>query len=180
MISIKKIVLPTCIVFISSFTFCFSGELDSVETVNIDINKYMGKWYEIARFPHRFEKNLSCVTATYTLNDDGTVTVLNEGFNIVKNKKSSITGKANILDKTKPGRLNVSFFFFIGSDYLVLEADKNDYSYALVSGGNRNYLWILARKPVLPIITYNKLVQKAESLGFDITKLEMVDHNCDK
>lgn len=138
----------------------------------VDLARYMGKWYEIARFPHRFEKNLSHVTANYTLRDDGKVTVLNEGRK--KNgKPSSITGKALVPETAAPGLLKVSFFLFFYSDYRIILLDE-DYQYAVVTSGTRDYLWILCRTPQMEPLLYARLVNFVKAKGFDTTRLQKV------
>jgi len=142
---------------------------------NVDINRYTGTWYEIARFPHSFEKNLQGVTATYTLRDDGRINVLNQGY------KNSLTGKlkkakaaAKIPDKSQPARLKVYFFPLFGAAYNILELDQEHYRYALVGSSSPDYLWILYRDPVMPEDTYRMLVEKAALRGYDINKLTRV------
>jgi apolipoprotein D and lipocalin family protein len=138
----------------------------------VDLARYVGKWYEIARFPHRFEKNLSHVTATYTLRDDGRVTVLNEGRK--KNgKPSSITGKAWIPDTSAPGLLKVSFFLFFSSDYRIILLDE-DYQYAVVTSSERDYLWILCRAPRMEPQLYARLVNFVKAKGFDTGRIQKV------
>ena len=145
----------------------------------VDLQRYMGTWYEIARFPHSFEKGLVGVTANYTLKNNGKVEVLNQGY------KDSLTGKlkrakgfAKIPKADEPGRLMVYFFWPFGGEYLILDLDK-DYQYVLVGSSSKKYLWILSRAPHLSDITYNELVIKAKSLGFNTALLERVPQKID-
>ena len=140
----------------------------------LDLNRYAGTWYEIARLPHSFEKNLQQVTATYTLRDDGKVTVLNRGYDTKKDKWREARGKAWVPDLSQPGVLKVSFFWFFGATYKVIALDDVDYSYALVTSSSKNYLWILGRTPQMEPAVYDSLLEKARKFGFDLTQLEPV------
>ncbi|NOU17410.1 MAG: lipocalin family protein [Bacteroidales bacterium] len=140
----------------------------------IDLERYMGKWYEIARFPHSFEKGLVGVSATYSLKKNGKVEVINQGF------KESLSGKlkrakgfAKVPDPNVPGRFMVYFFWPFGGEYLILDLDEN-YQYVLVGSSSKNYLWILSRSIKMDEPTYNILINKVESLGFDTSRLEKV------
>ena len=148
-------------------------------TVNVvDLNRYQGTWYEIARLPNRFEKDLECVTATYTLNTDGTIKVLNQGINLANEmQKETATGKAKVPDTQHPGRLKVSFFGPFYGDYYIIDLDTN-YQYALVGDPSRKYLWILSRTTNLEKDTYNSLLTKAEELGFAIEQLHLTRQDC--
>lgn len=165
---------------VTSFAFfsCGTGDSQPLATVPVvNLEKYMGTWYEIARFPHRFEKDLTCVTATYTLKESGKVTVLNKGFNAEKGKNKTAEGTAWVPDDSYPGRLKVRFFWPFAGDYYILDLDE-DYSRVLVGAPDREYLWILSRTDQLNQETYDALVKKASSLGFDVSKLQKVPHDC--
>jgi apolipoprotein D and lipocalin family protein len=141
---------------------------------HVDIERYMGVWYEIARFPHRFERDLVGVTAIYKLQANGRISVLNQGYKYTldgKHKKAK--GRARIPNPDFPGYLQVSFFLCFWADYLILELDK-DYQYVLVGSSSSNYLWILARTPEMQNDVYDTLVHKAAELGYDVRKLEKV------
>jgi apolipoprotein D and lipocalin family protein len=146
-----------------------------LETVqSVDIERYMGKWYEIARFPHRFEKDLVGVTATYEQKSNGKISVVNQGYkHTLDGKHKKAVGKARIPNTSEPGRLQVTFFLWFWADYLILELDSN-YQYVLIGSNSPNYLWILSRTPQMDAQTYEMLVEKARSLGYDVTKLEKV------
>lgn len=137
---------------------------------SVDSARYQGTWYEIARFDHRFERGLECVTANYTPRDDGGIKVINAGFDPKKNKWSSAEGKAYFLNTPTDGRLKVSFFGPFYSGYNVLLLDEH-YQYALVSGPNHDYLWILSRTPTLPQATYDMLIDTAKQQHFDTRQL---------
>ncbi|MBN2460090.1 MAG: lipocalin family protein [Candidatus Cloacimonetes bacterium] len=144
---------------------------------NIDIEKYLGTWYEIARLPNSFERNLDQVTATYTWREDGKIKVLNRGFNTEKNIWKEATGKAWIPDPDVPSRLRVSFFLFFASDYRIIALDDENYSYAMVTSNSMKYLWVLSRDPQMDTEVYDRLTKQAQAYGFDIEKLYRVTHS---
>lgn len=144
---------------------------------NFDLNRYMGRWYEIARLDHSFERGLSQVTATYTPRDDGGVDVTNRGYDMQKGVWNETHGKAYPLGEPGQGRLKVSFFGPFYGGYNILELDRKDYSYAMVAGPDRDFLWILARQPQLPQATLQRLVAEARRLGFNTDRLIYVDHS---
>lgn len=140
---------------------------------DFDLNKYLGTWYEIARFPHSFEKDLIGVTATYSLKDNGWLKVLNQGY--IKNFTGDLKtayGKAKITDV--PGKLKVSFFLFFYADYNVLELDSLNYQWALVGSSSPNYLWILSRTSHIDKILYYDLTERAKARGYEVSKLLLV------
>lgn len=141
-----------------------------------DIRKYMGKWYEIARFDFRYEKNLDHTTAEYKLNDDGTVQVVNRGRDQTTAKWKQATGKAKFVDRNDEAMLKVSFFgpFYAGYNVIAMEGD---YQQVLVSGDSKEYLWILSRTPEIPSAVKDKFVAKASSLGFDTGSLVWVNQH---
>lgn len=139
-----------------------------VEAVRgFDVQRYLGTWYEIARLDHSFERGLINVTATYSLNKDGSLRVVNRGFDPKVNRWKEVEGRGYFVTGRDAGRLKVSFFGPFYGGYNIIELDKSDYSYALVCGNTRSYLWILAREPELPEAVLASLTQKAQSLGFD-------------
>ncbi|MDH4047693.1 MAG: lipocalin family protein [Gammaproteobacteria bacterium] len=144
---------------------------------DFDLERYLGSWYEIARLDHRFERGLTNVTASYTLQDDGGVRVVNRGFDPDAGEWNEATGKAYLVDAPDVGRLKVSFFGPFYGAYNILELDHANYQYALVAGPNRSYLWILARSPELPEPVLTSLVDKAKSLDFPVDELIYVSHD---
>jgi apolipoprotein D and lipocalin family protein len=140
-----------------------------------DASRYMGRWYEVARLPNRFESGLEQITATYTLQDDGSVKVVNRGFDTQKNAWRDIEGKAKFVGSPDVATLKVSFFGPFYGGYNVVDLDP-EYSHALVVGPNRSYLWILAREPKLPAEVVERLKRKAAGLGFDTQALVYVQH----
>ena len=149
--------------------FFGSDKIDN-KPVPIDLNKYLGKWYEIARFDHTFERNMDYVTAEYKLLPDGMIQVINSGY---KNGKFKETiGKAKTTDIS--GLLRVSFFLNFYSDYRVLMIDK-DYQYVLVGGNSPKYLWILSRTPQLSSEILNNIINVAKEKGYDTDDLIFVE-----
>lgn len=140
---------------------------------NFQLERYLGKWYEIARLDHSFERNLEQVTADYSLNPDGSVKVLNRGFNTRKQQWQAIEGRAKFVESPQIGRLKVSFFGPFYGGYNIVELDKN-YQYALIVGNDRKYLWILSRTPRLEPKTQQQLIEHAKALGFATDKLIFV------
>ena len=133
-----------------------------------ELSRYLGTWYEIARLPTWFEKDLTHVTATYTLKKNGMVKVENAGK---KNGKPKIAiGKAKFADEKTIGYLRVAFFLWFYADYKIIELDTAEYKYAMVAS-SFDYLWILCREPKLSKEILSALVEKAQKLGFDTNKL---------
>ncbi len=142
-----------------------------------DADRYLGKWYEIARLDHSFERNLSNVSAMYTAKEKGAIAVLNRGFNEKDGEWEQIEGKARFVGDETIGSLKVSFFGPFYGGYHVIELDRMDYGYAMVSGPSRSYLWILSRTTKLDEAIYLRLVNRAAAVGFDTTGLIRVKHD---
>jgi apolipoprotein D and lipocalin family protein len=143
---------------------------------HFDLDKYLGRWYEIARLDHSFERGLTRVTADYSLREDGGVRVLNRGYDEKNNAWKEAEGKAYFVKEADQGYLKVSFFGPFYGAYVVFELDHKNYQYALVSGPDLSYLWILARTPQLEKEVLNRLKKKAAAAGFDTSRLIYVDH----
>ncbi|MEQ1742683.1 MAG: lipocalin family protein [Candidatus Nitrotoga sp.] len=143
---------------------------------NFKIEKYLGKWYEIARLDHSFERGLSRVTADYSLRDDGGLKVINRGYSVKENKWNEAEGKAYFVRGSDQGFLKVSFFGPFYGSYIVFELDHENYQYSLVSGPDKSYFWILARTPQINENIKNVLIAKAAALGFDTSKLIHVNN----
>ena len=153
---------------------CAGAPEGIVAVKGFDLYRYLGAWYEIARLDHSFERGLFNVTATYSLADDGTVRVLNRGYDPGRKRWKEATGKARFSSSPDIGQLKVSFFGPFYGGYNIIELDQAGYSYALVCGPSRAYLWILSREPKLEAAVQNRLVDKARELGFDTNKLVFV------
>lgn len=148
-----------------------AGDADKYPTVTgFEVNRYLGTWHEIARFDHSFERGLDKVSADYSFREDGGLKVLNRGFDTKKQKWHEAIGKAYFVETPDIAKLKVSFFGPFYGAYNVIELDKTNYSYVMITGGN-DYLWILARSPQLAPETQAQLINKAKALGFDTNKL---------
>ena len=143
----------------------------------VDLEQYKGTWYEIARFDHSFEKNLSCVSATYSIREDGKVKVLNKGYNTKKEKWSEANGIAKVPNPEVPGEIKVSFFRPFYGDYFVMKLDE-DYKHVLVGSPTRDYLWVLSRTKTMSEETYAEYIAFAQEKGFDISRLMKIDQDC--
>ncbi|MDP5291981.1 lipocalin family protein [Oceanimonas sp. CHS3-5] len=153
-----------------------AGKPDGITPVSgFELNRYLGTWYEIARLDHSFERGLERVTADYSLRDDGGVRVINRGFDVEEGEWQQAEGKAYFVASPDLAHLKVSFFGPFYGAYVVFELD-DDYRYALVSGPSRNYLWLLARQPVLAPAQQQALIERARQAGFDTDGLIFVDH----
>lgn len=147
-----------------------------VEPVNdFELEKYLGQWFEIARFDSFFERGLDNVTATYSLRDDGGVVVLNRGYSVKKNQWKEATGKAYFVGDPDVAHLKVSFFGPIYGSYAVFELDKQDYQHAFVSGSSTRFLWFLSRTPTVSKEKMDQFMSLASELGFDTSKLVIVN-----
>ncbi|MEK7718748.1 MAG: lipocalin family protein [Bacteroidota bacterium] len=147
--------------------------IDKTTARNLDIQRYLGTWYEIGRYQHSFEKDLVGVTATYTLRENGKIEVLNRGYyKELDGKLKVANGKAKLTNQ--PGKLRVSFFLFFYADYNVLELDKEGYQWALIGSSTPNYLWILARTPSISDELYLEILKKAKKRGYDLQKIYKV------
>lgn len=148
------------------FTGCSKLTVDNTPIESLDLNRYLGSWYEIARFDHRFERGIEYAKAEYTLREDGNIKVVNSGIKDGKPKEAK--GKAKLTDT--PALLRVSFFGPFYGDYRVLLLDK-DYQYALVGSGSDNYLWILSRTPNLTDEVKTTILDEARRRRYDTEKL---------
>ncbi|UCH10528.1 MAG: lipocalin family protein [Fidelibacterota bacterium] len=139
---------------------------------HLELDRYLGRWYEIARLPTRFEKDLVNVTATYSLRDDGQIRVLNQGYKLTPDGSHSMAeGTAWIPDPSQPARLKVSFFWIFASDYKVIALDSEEYQWAMVTSRSKRYLWILGRTPTMDAGIFRRLVEQARQSGFEVDKL---------
>ena len=151
-------------------------ELPTVKEVNLE--KYAGKWFEIAKLPNRFEKGLECATATYTIKKNGKIEVFNQAYlSNNKSKIKNINGTAWVPNPAYPGILKVRFFWPFSGDYQIIYLDEQ-YNHVLVGSPSRKYLWILARTKQLDDATYNKLLEIAKTNGFDINKVVKEVQDC--
>lgn len=169
---LKRVLLIFTFVFtISSCTSVPEG----IEPVSeFQLNRYLGTWYEVARMDHSFERGLEQVTAEYSLREDGGVNVVNRGYQQEKGQWDQAAGKAYFVGDSTLGHLKVSFFGPFYASYVIFELDQQDYQYALVTGPDRDYMWILSRQKELPDAKLKELLEKAKSHGFDTEDLIFV------
>lgn len=175
----QKIAIPVSlgILGLMIFNSCSVGIPKGATAVkNFNSEKYLGKWYEIARFDYRFEKDMDNVTAEYLLNPDGTIKVKNRGYNYVKKEWKESVGEARFVNDKSEARLKVSFFKPIWSGYNVIDIDEN-YQYALVVGNSTKYIWILSRTKEIPNSIRERFLEKAKKLGYKTEELIWVNHN---
>ena len=150
-------------------------KIDKTTVTSLDLNRYMGEWYEIARFDHRFERNLVGCRTLYTMMDNGMVQVINTGYeDDFDGEFHESIGKARRPDPNQPGKLEVSFFWNFYADYWVLELAP-DYSYSVVGSKSDNYLWILSRSPIMDQATLDGILFRLQLRGYDTDKLIWVD-----
>ena len=168
----KKLTKAILVLSLALATGCVSGpKVDNAPVAALDLNRYLGEWYEIARFDHSFERGVEQAKANYSLKDDGTIEVVNSG--IKNGKPKTAIGKGTKTDT--PALLRVSFFGPFYADYRVMMIDE-DYTYALVGSGGADYLWILSRTPGLSETAKSELLAEAQRRGYDTGKLIWVRH----
>ena len=163
----------TCLVFLAGCTGTPKG-IEPVTGFNKD--RYLGTWYEIVRLDHSFEAGLSQVTAEYTENDDGSIKVINRGYNAETGEWEEAEGRAVFVGDSDTGHLKVSFFGPFYASYVVFALDS-DYTRAYITGYNRDYLWLMARTPQVSDAVLNDFKDTARAKGFDLDELIMVDQS---
>ncbi|MGB2002804.1 MAG: lipocalin family protein [Porticoccaceae bacterium] len=148
------------------------GSPEGVEPVdNFRLESYLGRWYEIARLDHSFERGLHEVTADYSVRDDGGIRVINSGRSAETGELSEAEGRAYFVGSEDTGHLKVSFFGPFFGSYIVFDLDKDNYQYAFVAGNSRDYLWLLARTPQVSDLVMEQFLARATTLGFDTQDL---------
>lgn len=156
---------------------CSAAKYPPLDVVKkVDIDRYLGKWYEIARLPFSQQEGCSCTTAEYELIDSTTIRVINKC--IKEGELDDATGKAFVVEGSNNAKLRVQFFWPFRGDYWVIELDEDNYQYAIVGTPSRKYMWILSRTPRMDEEIYNSLIQKANNKGFDISKLIRTVQDC--
>ncbi|KEI34959.1 lipoprotein Blc [Francisella sp. W12-1067] len=165
-----KAKLLIILVFFSLLVGCVTKPADIQPVDNFQANKYLGKWYEIARFDNSFEKGMTHVYAEYSLNPDGTIKIINSGVDPESGKRSYAKGVAKFVEGENIAYLKVSFFRPFYGAYVVFNLDK-DYKYAYVAGANKDYLWLLSRTPTISENIKKDFITKSKALGFDTDKL---------
>nr|MCX3323401.1 lipocalin family protein [Bacillus paranthracis] len=164
------IILTTAFILLSG---CVTKPANINPVENFQADKYLGKWYEIARFDNSFEKGMTNVYAEYSLNPDGTIKVINSVITPSTGKRSYATGIANFVEDKNIGYLKVSFFRPFYGAYVVFELDDN-YKYAYVGGADKDYLWLLARTKTVPQNIKDDFINRAKALGYATDKLVWV------
>lgn len=154
------------------------GMPENVKPVdNFNIQNYLGKWYEIVRLDHSFERGLDHVTAEYALREDGGLKVINRGYSTKENRWKEAVGKAYFVKEPDKGYLKVSFFGPFYGSYVIIDLDKDNYQYSLVCGPDSSYLWILSRTPAMQPEIKERLITKAAELGFNTRNLINITHD---
>ncbi|PUB34367.1 apolipoprotein D and lipocalin family protein [Elizabethkingia sp. YR214] len=168
----NKILLGTALTLttLALLSSCSNIPKNAKPIESFDANRYLGTWYEIARFDYKFERNLDNVTAQYSFKENGEIKVLNSGYNTQTQEWKSATGSAKFRKDKTIAALKVSFFKPFYAGYNVIALDK-DYKYALVAGQSLKYLWILSREKSIPENIKEEYLKKAQSIGYDTSKL---------
>ena len=172
MLNCKKIVILALLFLLSS---CVGIPSSITPITGFELDRYLGKWYEIARLDHSFERGLEQVSAEYSLREDGGVKVVNRGYSIKKQEWEEAVGKAFFVDEPDKGHLKVSFFGPFYGSYIIFELDQEEYQYAFISGPNLNYLWFLSRSKTVEQELLDHFIQKANTLGFNTDDLIFVN-----
>lgn len=174
-----KIEILILIFILLGATTLAAKDVPPLETVpQVDLGKYMGKWYEIASFPQRFQKGCHCTTAEYAMTDKGYVSVLNIcRKDSPEGKISRARGKAFVVKGSGNAKLKVQFFWPFRGDYWIIDLAA-DYSHAVVGDPSRNYLWILSRSPRMEADLYDEIADRCARKGFDVGRLRKTDQSC--
>ena len=172
----RRITALICAAAVFGLAGCLGVPEGATVVRGFDVQRYLGKWYEIARLDHSFERGLSRVTAEYSLRDDGDIRVINRGYDASKGKWDQAEGKAKFVSGPDTGALKVSFFGPFYGAYNIIELDQENYRYALVVGPDTSYLWILARSPELEPAVLESLLEAAREIGVDTSELIYPEH----
>lgn len=170
---IPLLIFSSILILLQVLTSCKTIPKGAVAVKPFDKDKYLGKWYEIARLDYKYERHLDHVTAEYTLKTNGMISVNNKGYNYKKQRWEQSEGKAKPVSDPQEAKLKVSFFGSFYSGYNVI-AIEDDYEYALVAGKNTSYLWLLSRGTSMPDKVKTKFLEQAQALGYDTQKLVWV------
>lgn len=169
----KRIIFFICALL---FAGCNKGDYPQLQTVEyVDLDRYLGTWYEIARYEHRFQKECKASQATYAKREDGRISVLNECVTF-DGKTKEAKGVARVVDKATNSKLEVSFFGPIWGDYWVIMLD-DAYSYAVIGHPSRKYLWLLSRTPKIPQEKLDIILEKLSDFGYQKEKLIWSEYN---
>ncbi|HPM76493.1 MAG TPA: lipocalin family protein [bacterium] len=159
------------LILLSASTIAAEDDRPPQVVKQVDLQRYLGVWYEIARYPNRFERDCVAATAAYSLRDDGKIDVLNQcRRKTLDGKPKAAKGKAWIVDPVTNAKLKVSFFWPFSGDYWIIDLDE-EYRYAVVGHPERKYLWILSRTPQMDEETYANILERLRAQGYDPAKL---------
>lgn len=174
----KRVLITLLFGSVLGLAGCGTANYAPLATVDsVDINRYLGKWYEIAHLPNSFQKGCFGSTAEYSLIDSETIRVVNScSKDSLNGEPDQANGKAFVVENSGNSKLRVQFFWPFRGDYWIIDLDKENYSYAVVGTPSRKYLWILARRPVLEQSLYKTLIERCREKGFDVSKLEITKH----
>lgn len=161
-------------ILLVSLVYMSATNSQTLQTVaNVDLNRYVGKWYEIASYPQRFQKGCTCTTAEYTATDKGYIVVENRcNKDSINGKLSYIKGKAFVEENSGNAKLKIQFFWPFKGKYWIIDL-ADDYSYAVVSEPKKKYLWILSRTSKMDKTVYQNIINRLLEKGFDLTKLQI-------
>ena len=169
-------IIPLLFAAALAFASCSHKSSQPLQTVaSVDLQKYSGKWYEIARIPHHFEKGCKCSMAEYTAKADGSIGIVNSCRK--GNKVKTIRGRARVENAPQNSQLAVRFNFFARGQYYIIDLAP-DYTYAVVGHPGRKYLWILSRRPQMPDNTYQALLEKVQKLGYKYEDIKPTVQDC--
>jgi apolipoprotein D and lipocalin family protein len=174
---INKLYRKASLLVVSLLAFgCVASPPGVSPVQGFDVNRYLGRWYEIARLDHSFEHGLDSVTAVYDIDQDGSISVTNRGYSKKKEQWKEVVGRALFVNSPTEAHLKVSFFGPFYSSYVIFGLDDESYQYAFVSGPSTKYLWLLARTPSVDGALKKKFEKKAAELGFAVDTLIWVEH----
>ncbi len=160
-------------------TACFGMPENVTPVKNFEVDRYLGKWYEIARLDHSFERGLNNISAEYTMRDDGGIAVVNRGYSVEDGQWETAEGKAYFVNDKDEAYLKVSFFGPFYGSYVVFELEQDNYDYAFISGPNTSYLWLLSRTPDVAQSVIDDFITMSQERGFDTSELIFVNHDRD-
>jgi apolipoprotein D and lipocalin family protein len=170
-----KTVYGLLLALMTPLAWAVSKPVDPVDEFQLD--RYLGRWYEIARLENKFEDGMEHITAEYSLRDDGGINVINRGYITKKKKWKTAKGKAYFVESEDLGFLKVTFFWPFYGAYVVFDVDKADYQYSVVAGPDKSYLWLLSRTPSPDKAVIDSFVEVSKQQGFDTDKLIFVNHD---
>lgn len=172
---VKVFLVP--VLLMAVLTGCLGSPEGVVAIEGFDKQRYLGRWYEVARLDHSFERGLSNVTADYSLREDGGIKVINRGYSVSEGDWQEAEGKAYFIADEQLGHLKVSFFGPFYGSYIIFDMDTLGYQYAFVAGNSTDYLWLLARTPTISPELREHFLERVTKLGFNASELIFVDQD---